>query len=284
MKVVVTGATGKLGHLVVEGLLKKIEPSQVVAAVRSPSKAADLTALGVDVRHADSTRPDTLKAAFNGTQKVLLISTGDLAHHRAVIEAAKKARVRMLVYTSVLHAEKSKLAFAEEHRTTEKLVRSSGLTYAILRNGLYIENFTDNVSDALVNGAVIGSARDGRVAAASRADYAAAAVEVLTGLGHENQIYELAGDNPFSMQDLAAEVSTLVGRTIAYEDLSPADYGEMLSMAGVPVPLAKLLVESNLAIARGEMNDATGELRRLIGRPTTSLLSAVSTALASAVP
>ncbi len=284
MKVVVTGATGKLGHLVVEGLLKKIEPSQVVAAVRSPSKAADLTALGVDVRHADSTRPDTLKAAFNGTQKVLLISTGDLAHHRAVIEAAKKARVRMLVYTSVLHAEKSKLAFAEEHRTTEKLVRSSGLSYAILRNGLYIENFTDNVSDALVNGAVIGSARDGRVAAASRADYAAAAVEVLTGLGHENQIYELAGDNPFSMQDLAAEVSTLGGRTIAYEDLSPADYGEMLSMAGVPAPLAKLLVESNLAIARGEMNDATGELRRLIGRPTTSLLSAVSTALASAVP
>lgn len=286
MKIVVTGATGKLGRLVVEGLLKKVPASQLVLAVRSPDKATVLAALGAEVREADYTRPETLKAALAGTQKLLLISSSAMAdrfaHHKVVIDAAKRAGVRLVVYTSLLHADKSGLALAAEHKATEQYLRASGIPYVILRNGWYTENFTENITSVLENGALVGSARDGRVAAASRADYAAAAVEVLTGKGHENKVYELAGDKPFSMSDLAAEISLRSGKTIAYEDLSHDEHNEMLLAFGVPEPLADLLVDADHAISRGELNDASGELHRLIGRPTTPLAEAVAHALGAA--
>ncbi len=285
MKIVVAGATGKLGRLVIDGLLQNVPASQMVAAVRHPEKAVDLAARGVDVRHVDASRPETLKAAFSGTQKALLISSAEenaLAWHQAVLEAAKKAHIRLLVYTSMLHAEESHLRAAAVHRATERLLRASGLTHVILRNGLYLENFTEQAVLALENGAVIGNASEGRVAGASRADYAAAAVAVLTGTGHENKIYELVGDKPFGMADLADEISRIAGKQVGYEDLTPEDHGVLLVAAGLPAERAEMLVDVHLAISRGEMTARAEDLRRLIGRPTTTLAGALAAALPQA--
>ena len=280
----VTGATGKLGRHVIEGLLKKVPAQQVIAAVRDPQKAADLAARGVQVRLADYSRPETLTAAFVGATRVLLISSNlvgeRVPHHQAVVEATRKAGAGLLVYTSILHAEGSRLALAAEHKATEKLIRDSGVPFVFLRNGWYFENYTENLVPALKHGALLGSSGEGRIAAASRADYAAAAVEVLTGTGHENRVYELAGDTAFTLSELAAEVSRQAGQAILYKDLPPAQYQGALEQAGLPGAYAGLLADSHHWASRGELNDTSGDLRRLIGRPTTGLVDAVSTAVA----
>ncbi|WNG21578.1 SDR family oxidoreductase [Cystobacter fuscus] len=279
----VTGATGKLGQHVIEGLLKKVPAGQIIAVVRNPQKAADLAAKGVQVRQADYGRPETLAAAFAGATRVLLISSSEvgqrIAQHRAVVEAARKAGVRLFVYTSILHADSSGLALAAEHKATEQLIRDSGLPFVFLRNGWYFENYTENLAPALQHGALLGSSGEGRIAAASRADYAAAAVEVLTGTGHENRVYELAGDTSFTQSELAAEVSRQSGRSIVYKDLPPAQYQGVLEQAGVPGAFAGILVDSSEKAGRGELNDSSGQLGRLIGRPTTRLADAVATAV-----
>jgi NAD(P)H dehydrogenase (quinone) len=196
-----------------------------------------------------------------------------------VIDAAKRAGVRLLVYTSILHAPSSTLALAAEHRATEEAIRASGLPFVFLRNGWYIENYTENLGPVLAQGAILGSSGDGRVAAATRADFAAAAVAVLTGAGQENRIYELAGDEPFSMADLAAEVSSRAGKPVAYRDLPPGDYRKVLIGTGAPEPFAELLVDSSVGIGGGALDDESGDLRRLIGHPTTPLAEAVAAAL-----
>ncbi len=281
--VVVTGATGKLGHLVVEGLLKKVPAREIAVTVRSPEKAKDLAARGVEIRPADYSRPETLAKAVAGAEKVLLVSSSEVGQrvpqHLAVIDAAKRAGVRLLAYTSVLHGEASRLALAAEHQATEAALRASGLAWVFLRNGWYVENYTEHLGPALQHGAFVGSAGAGRIAAATRADYAEAAVAVLTGVGHEKKAYELAGDRPFTMAELAAEVSRQVGKTIEYRELPPEQYKAVLTGAGVPGPYADLLVDSDLGVARGELDDASGDLRRLIGRPTTPLAEAVAAAL-----
>ena len=281
--ILVTGATGKLGRHVIQQLVQKVPANQIVAAVRDPGKAADLAKLGVHVRLADYDRPDTLASALAGVNKVLLISASEparrLARHRAVIDAAKKVGVLLLVYTSILRAASSTLALAAEHKATEEAIRASGLPFVFLRNGWYIENYTENLGPVLAHGAVLGSSGDGRVAAATRADFAAAAVAVLTGTGQENRIYELGGDVPFSMTDLAAEVSRRADKPVVYQDLPPADYRNVLVGAGVPVPFADLLVDSSAGIRGGGLDDESGDLRRLIGRPTTPLADAVAAAL-----
>jgi NAD(P)H dehydrogenase (quinone) len=281
--IAVTGATGHLGRLVVEGLLKRVPAREVVAAVRSPEKAKDLAARGVAVREADYSRPESLASALAGVEKVLLVSSSEVgkraAQHAAVIDAARRAGIRLLAYTSVLRATTSRLGLAAEHAATEHAIRASGLPFVLLRNGWYIENYTEHLGPALQHGVIVGSAGEGRIAAATRADYAEAAVAVLTGSGHENATYELAGDRPFTMAELAAEVSRRVGRTIAYQDLPPDRYKAVLTGAGLPEPYADLLVDSDLGIAKGELDDATGDLRRLIGRPTTPLAEAVAAAL-----
>ena len=286
--IVVTGATGKLGRLVVEGLLKKVPAREVGVAVRSPEKAKALAVRGVEIRPADYSRPETLAKAFAGAEKVLLVSSSQVGQrapqHLAVIDAAKRAGVRLLAYTSILHGEASRLALAAEHQATEAALRASGLPWVFLRNGWYVENYTEHLDPALQHGAFVGSAGAGRIAAATRADFAEAAVAVLTGLGHEKKAYELAGDRPFTMAELAAEVSRQVGRTIVYTDLPPEQYKAILTGAGVPGPYADLLVDSDLCIARGELDDASGDLRRLIGRPTTPLADAVAAALGRSRP
>jgi NAD(P)H dehydrogenase (quinone) len=280
--ILVTGATGKLGRLVIEELLKKVPARQVIAAVRNPEKAADLAARGVQVRKADYSQPETLGPAFHGAEKVLLISSSEVGQrapqHKAVVEAARKAGVRLLAYTSILHADRSRLALAAEHKATEEVIRASGLPYVFLRNGWYLENYTENLGSALAHGALMGSAGEGRIAAATRADYAAAAATVLTGSGHENKVYELGGDHPFTMAELAAEVSRKAGRTIAYNNLPPEQYQPVLEGAGLPGPYAGVLVDSDVGASRGELNDSSGDLHRLIGRPTTPLADAVALA------
>jgi NAD(P)H dehydrogenase (quinone) len=281
--IVVTGATGKLGRHVIEQLLTKVPAAQIVAAVRNPQKAAALAARGVQVRQADYSKPETLGPALAGAERVLLISSSEVGQrvpqHQAVVDAARKAGVRLLAYTSILRADTSRLALAGEHKATEQLIRAAGLPFVFLRDSWYIENYTENLAPALQHGALVGSAGEGRIAAATRADYAAAAVTVLSGTGHENKVYELAGDTPFTMAELAAEVSRQTGKTIVYNNLPPEQYQGVLVNVGVPGPYAELLVDSDLGIVRGELNDSSGDLRRLIGRPTTPLAAAVAAAL-----
>jgi NAD(P)H dehydrogenase (quinone) len=280
--IAVTGGTGHLGRLVVESLLEKVPAREIAAVVRNPDKAKDLAARGVQVRRGDYSKPETLRTALAGAEKLLLISSSEVGQrtrqHAAVVNAAKAAGVRLLAYTSILRAETSKLALAAEHQATEAEIRASGLPYVLLRNGWYLENYTEHLAPALEHGVIVGSADGGRIAAAARADYAEAAVAVLTGMA-EKAVYELAGDNPFTMAELAAEVSRQAGKPIAYRDLPPEQYRAVLTGAGLPVPVADIYVDADVHAARGELDDSTGELRRLIGRPTTPLAAAVRAAL-----
>lgn len=279
---VITGATGQLGRLVVEGLLEKVPANQIIAAVRTPAKAKDLAVKGVQVREADYSRPESLVAAFAGATKVLLISGNEIgqrvAQHKAVIDAAKAAGVKLVAYTSLLHADTSKLLLAAEHLSTEQYLRASGVPFALLRNGWYFENQTAGIAPALQQGAFIGASKDGRYAAATRADYAAAAVTVLTGDGHENQVYELAGEPAYTRAELAAEVSRQTGKTIGYHDLPEAEYEKILS-SFLPPELARILADAEANAAFGALDDQSHTLRRLIGRPLTPLADAVASAL-----
>jgi NAD(P)H dehydrogenase (quinone) len=281
--IVVTGATGKLGRHVIEVLLKKVPAGKIVAAVRSPKNAADLAALGVVVRAADYAKPDTLTSAFAGAEKVLLISSNALGareeQHKAVIRAAAEAKVKLLAYTSVLRAETSKLILAKEHLATEALIRESGLPFAFLRNGWYLENNTEALGPALEHGVILGASADGRFSSAARADYAGAAAEVLTAAGHENKVYELAGETSFSKAELAATVSRLSGKTVIYKNLSESEYAGALAGFGLPAELTEMLADSDEQASKGELESDSQDLRTLIGRPTMTLEEAVKTAL-----
>lgn len=280
----ITGATGQLGRLVVEALFQTVAPSQIIAAVRETGKAQDLAAKGVTVRQADYDRPETLAAAFHGVDRLLLISSSEIGRrgpqHQAVIDAAKAAGVRLIAYTSVLHTDRSQLGLAPEHRATEAALKASGLPTVLLRNGWYTENHLAGLAGVLQHDAVLGAAKDGRISSATRADYAAAAARVLISDGHEGETYELAGDTAWTLLDLAAEIGRQAGRPITYRDMPQADYAALLKQAGLPAPLAELLADSDAGAAKGELFDDGKSLSRLIGRPTTSLPVAVTTALA----
>jgi NAD(P)H dehydrogenase (quinone) len=280
--IVITGANGQLGQLVISELLKTVPATGIVAAVRDPAKAASIAALGVQVRKADYNDTLSLDNAFKGAQKVLLISSSEIGQrvqqHRNVIDAASRAGVGLLAYTSLLYADSSPLALAAEHRATEEAVRASGLGYTLLRNGWYFENYTASLGAAVAHGAVQGSAGQGRISGAARADYAAAAAAVLTGAAPE-AVYELAGDHGFTLTELAAEVSRASGKAVVYKDMPEQDYKAALLGAGLPDWLADLLSDSDAAASKGALEDNSHTLSRLIGRPTTSLAAAVSAAL-----
>ena len=281
--IIVTGASGQLGRLVIARLLKTVPAAQIVAAVRDVAKVADLAAQGVQVRRADYADPASLDAAFQGATKVLLISSSELGQrgpqHRNVVDAAVRAKAGLLAYTSVLHADASPLALAAEHRETEAAVRASGLPYSLLRNGWYVENYTGGLGAALAHGALAGGAGEGRISAAARADYADAAAAVLTSAGPVQQVYELAGDQAFTLGELAAEVSRQSGKQIPFHNLPQQDYREMLVSVGLPAPLADLIADSDAQAAKGALYDGSGTLGKLIGRPTISLADAVKAAL-----
>jgi NAD(P)H dehydrogenase (quinone) len=281
--IVVTGATGKLGRHIIGGLLEKVPATTLAAAVRNLEDAADLIFSGVRVRKADYSKAETLALAFKGAKKLLLISSSEVGQrtvqHENVVAAAKDAGVRFIAYTSILRADSSTLAVAREHKATEEVILASGLDFAFLRNGWYLENHTENLGPALENGVMIGAAGQGQFASASRSDYAAAAVAVLTSAGHENKIYELAGDNPFTLKELASEVSKQTGTPVTYRNLSPSKYKEALAERGTAPHFADVLVDCDIGASRGELDSSSCDLQQLIGRPTRSLVNAVASVL-----
>jgi NAD(P)H dehydrogenase (quinone) len=280
MTIAVTGASGQLGRLVIEQLKRRTAASNIVALVRNVAKAADL---GVPARTADYTQPATLDTALAGVETLLLISGNELgqraAQHANVITAAQKAGVKRMVYTSLLHADTSPLNLAPEHRQTEADLKASGITYTLLRNGWYTENYTGSITPALAHNAFYGSAGDGKISSATRADYAEAAAVVLTMPGHEGKVYELAGDEAWTLSDLAAEISRQTGKAIPYVDIPEADYAAALKQAGLPEGFADAIASWDVAASHGALFDNSGMLFRLIGRATTSLSQSVRQAL-----
>ncbi len=281
MKIGITGATGQLGRLVVEKLKGRVSADQIVALVRTPQKATDL---GIEARQFDyNNHPEELASSLGGIDKLLLISGNEIGQraiqHAHVIEAAQIAGVKWIVYTSLLHADTSTLSLASEHLATEAALKTSGIAYSILRNGWYTENYTGSVAGALAGGAFLGSAGDGRIASASRADYAEAAAVVLTNESHKGKTYELAGDNAYTLTELAAEISRQSGKNIPYRNLPETEYASVLKNVGIPEGFALAIAGWDVSASKGDLFDETHQLSTLVGRPTTPMPEVVKVAL-----
>ncbi|EPE0323897.1 NAD(P)H:quinone oxidoreductase [Escherichia coli] len=278
--IAITGATGQLGHYVIESLMKTVPVSQIVAIVRNPAKAQALTAQGITVRQADYGDEAALTSALQGVEKLLLISSSEVGQrapqHRNVINAAKAAGVKFIAYTSLLHADTSPLGLADEHIETEKMLADSGIVYTLLRNGWYSENYLASALAALEHGVFIGAAGDGKIASATRADYAAAAARVISEASHEGKVYELAGDSAWTLTQLAAELTKQSGKSVTYQNLSEADFAAALKSVGLPDGLADMLADSDVGASKGGLFDNSKTLSKLIGRPTTTLAESVS--------
>lgn len=282
--IVVTGASGQLGRLVIDELLKSVPATDIVAAVRSPEKLADLAEAGVTVREADYSRPETLVTAFKDADKLLLISSSEVGQrfpqHTNVIDAAKTAGVGLIAYTSILHADTSPLPLAEEHKQTEAYLAEAGVPYVLLRNGWYSENYLASVPPALEYGVLMGCAEDGKISSAPRADYAAAAAAVLTSAEEQGgKIYELGGDSAYTLSELAAMIADASGKEVVYQNMAQADFDAALLGAGLPDFLATLLAESDTGASKGGLFDDSKTLSSLIGRPTTPMADSVAAAV-----
>lgn len=288
MTIVVTGATGQLGRLVVEALLERSVPAgQIVAAGRDTAKLNDLAGRGVQVRSIDYNDAGSLRQAFDGADKVLLVSGSEvgqrLQQHRNAIDAAREAGVGLIAYTSIANADRTVMQLAAEHQATEQMLRESGVPFVLLRNSWYLENYTGQLAAYLQHGAVLGSAGDGQISAATRADYAQAAAAVLLKEDQAGKAYELGGDAAFTLSELAAELAAATGRTIKYQDLPVEQYAQVLVKAGLPEPYAAVLADCDLGIVRGDLLVTTGDLNALIGRPATSMPQAVRAAADAAL-
>lgn len=279
----ITGANGQLGTLVIDRLLATVPADRIVATVRRLEDGDALRQKSIAVRQADYDRPDTLEAAFAGVDTLLLISSSEIGkrtpQHLAVIDAAKAAGVKLIAYTSVLRADTSPLSVAPEHRDTEAALAASGVPYVVLRNGWYSENYLAGLPAVLQHDAFLGSAKDGRVASAARADYADAAVAVITADDQAGRVYELAGDEAWSLAELAAEIGRQTGRTIPYQDMPEEAYAGVLKQSGLPDALAELFASSDVDASNGALFDDSGTLSGLIGRPTTPIARSVADAL-----
>lgn len=278
--IALTGATGQLGQFVVEALLKTVPAKEIVAIVRNPAKAEALSKQGLIVRQGDYNDQAALTQALAGVEKVLLISSSEVgqraAQHRNVINAAKAAGVKFIAYTSLLHADTSPLGLHVEHVETEKLLAESGIPFALLRNGWYSENYLASAPAALAHGVFLGAAGEGKIASATRADYAAAAARVISEEGHAGKVYELAGDNAWTLSELAALLSEASGKKVVYQNLSEADFAAALKGAGLPDGLAEMLADSDIGASKGGLFDDSQTLSKLIGRPTTSIADSVN--------
>ncbi|MGQ4382577.1 SDR family oxidoreductase [Streptomyces sp. SAS_270] len=282
MSIVVTGATGNLGKFVIEGLLEKVPADQITAVVRSEEKGAAFAARGVRIAVADYDAPETFADVLSAGDKVLLISGSEVgkdrvAQHKVVLDAAKAAGVALLAYTSAPGSLTA--ALADDHRGTEQALLASGLPYTLLRNGWYHENYTEQLAPVLEYNAVTHAAGEGRVSSAARADYAAAAVAVLTGEGHENKTYELGGDEAWSFAEYAAQVGKQAGKEIANNPVDTKTLVGILVGAGLPEPFAQVLAGVDASVEKGELVVTSGDLSRLIGRPTTPIADSLAAAL-----
>ena len=289
MSYIITGATGHLGRLVVQELLRRGVPvGDITATGRDITKVKDLADRGVRVLAIDYDDPASLDAAFRGADRILLVSASEVGasepgrraqQHENAIDAAVRAGVGLLAYTSIANAGTTGMRLAAEHQATEAALRASGLTYTLLRNSWYVENYTAQVPAILQRGSLSGSAGDGRVSAATRADYAAAAAAVLTGDGHAGRAYELGGDEAFTLAELAAEIGAQAGQPVGYLDLPEDEYARLLTSTGLPEAGAVIMADADRGLARGDLFVDSGHLRQLIGRPTTTLREAVAGAL-----
>ena len=279
MKIGVTGASGQLGRLVVEQLLERCQATDVVAIVRDPGKAADLSGAGVEIRVADYDDRPSLDAAIAGLDKLLLISSNELgrrfAQHKNVIDAAKAAGVKQVIYTSASKATTSSLVLAPEHKATEEYLASSGLPYTVLRNNWYTENYAQSIQTARQTGTLVAAVGDGRVASASRADYAEAAAVVLVGEGHEGKVYELTGDRAWDYDELAATIAEVTGEPCSYKSVEPAEIAAAMTAAGLDENIAGFVAALDGNISEGALADATDDLATLTGKPTTPLKETV---------
>jgi NAD(P)H dehydrogenase (quinone) len=278
MTIVVTGATGHFGRLAIESLLAKGVPAaEIVGIGRQVEKIADL---GVTVKQVSYDDPAALEEAFAGADKVLFVSGNEFdkrpQQHRNIVEAAQKAGVGLVVYTSAPKADTTDMLLAGDHLATERALAESGVPHVVLRNSWYIENY--DVEQALAHG-LFGAAGDGLISGATRADYAEAAAAVLTTEGHEGKVYELGGE-AFTLTDLAEEISRQSGKPVAYTDLSVEKYTELLVSVGVPEGGAAILADSDRAAATGALHVGTADLEKLLGRPVTPLSTALRAALA----
>jgi NAD(P)H dehydrogenase (quinone) len=277
MTIAVTGATGQLGRLALAQL--RTRAPGTVALARDPARAADL---GVEVRAFDYSRPDA--AALKGIATLALISSSSFddraGDHARAIAAAKAAGVKHIVYTGILKGPASPMKIAADHIATEAALAASGIPFTVLRNGWYTENYTGSLGGAIAHGAMVGSAGEGRISSAARADFAEALVAVLTTEGHAGKAYELAGDTAYTMADMAAEVSRLTGKTIPYQSLPEEVYAGILASFGLPPAFAALLADADAQAAKGALYDDSRTLSRLIGRPTTPMAATVAAALA----
>lgn len=280
MKTGITGATGQLGRLVVEKLKGRVNNDTLVALVRSPEKASSL---GIEARSFDYTRSDTWAEALKGIDHLLLISSNEVgqrsAQHENVINAAREAGVKWIVYTSLLYADRSSLSLAEEHADTEQLLKESGIPHTILRNGWYTENYTGSIDGALQAGAFVGSAGEGKISSAPREDYAEAAAVVLSEEGHVGKVYELAGDTSYTLKELAAEVSKQTGKEIPYNNLPEGEYAKVLASAGVPEEFAHAIAQWDAGASKNDLFNEDRVLSKLIGRPTTPMSDTVKRAI-----
>ncbi|GAA3026647.1 SDR family oxidoreductase [Streptosporangium longisporum] len=285
MSIVVTGATGHLGRLTIEALLRRgIPAADIIATGRDIARIKDLADRGITVRRADFSDTDGLAEAFAGADRLLLISASvpvgeRVANHRRVIDAAASAGVSLVAYTSTTHADTATTVIGATHGETEKDLRDRGIPSVLLRNGWYLENYTSQLPQILQNGVVVGAAGEGRISAASRADYAEAAAVVLTAEGHTGAVYELGGDESFTLTELAAAITDAAGKQVTYSDLPVADFAQVLAAAGLPAELAEVLADADRGMNRGEMYTDSGDLHRLIGRPPVPLAEALAVAL-----
>jgi NAD(P)H dehydrogenase (quinone) len=280
MKIAVTGATGQLGQLVVEQLKKRIANEEIVALARKLEKASGL---GVEVREFDYTKPEIMVESLKGIDYLLLISGSEFgqraAQHTNVINAAKKAGVKWIVYTSLLRADTTGINIAGEHLASEKALKESGITYTILRNGWYSENYTMSIPGALKGGAFLGSAKDGKISSAPRADYAEAAAIVLTDESYKGKTFELAGDSSYTLSDLAAEVSKQSGESIPYKDIPEQEYANILKNIGLPEGMANAFASWDVNASKGDLFDDSKTLSKILGRPTTPISESIKAVL-----
>jgi NAD(P)H dehydrogenase (quinone) len=276
MTIAITGATGQLGRLAIAAL--QARGAAPVALVRDPQKAADL---GVETRRFDYKSADA--AALAGVHTLVLISSNDFddraGQHRAVIDAAQKAGVSHLIYTSILKGDQNPMILAQDHIATEAALAASGLPHTLLRNGWYTENYTGSLGPALAHGSMAGAAGDGLVSTASRADFAEAIAAVALNPAEQGKVHELAGDEAYRMADMAAEVARQSGKPVGYANLPAEAYVQMLTGFGLPQGFAQVLADSDLQAAKGALFDDSRTLSRLIGRPTTPMAASVKAAL-----
>lgn len=284
MSIIVTGATGKLGGFAIQALIRRgVAPIDIVAGGRKPDRLADLAALGVRTAIIDFDDPATVAAAFDGARRVLLVSvpgnSNRVAQHSAAIHAAQHADVELLVYTSFIHADTGTTPTHPDHRATEDVLRTSGVPCTALRNPTYTESRLRWIPGWRQHGRVLGSCGTGVISTATQADLGAAAAAVLTSDGHEGRTYELGGDDPFTMAEFAAELSRRTGEDIPYVDVSVDEYRASLLADGYSEAVANNLARVDAAVAAGEFENSTGDLRRLLGHPSTSLGEAMAAAL-----